>query len=339
MKPIKTKNKDVQNLLVVDDDPVNLSILESILTSQPYDVVTCTSGLEALELLNKRNWDLVITDVMMPNMSGYELTRKIRERFSISELPILLLTARSQMEDTQTAFFYGANDYVTKPVEKLELTARIKALTDLKRSINERVRMEAAWLQAQIQPHFLFNTLNTIVALSEVNPSKMINLLNEFGNYLHASFDPSNLNQLVPLENELELVRSYLYIQKERFEDRLNVEWEIDNDVDILIPPLSIQTIVENAIKHGILKCSSGGTIKIQIKKQVESVNIKITDNGVGISSDKQKELFNHQETKSQGIGIFNTDKRLKQLFGSGLKIVSEPNSGTIVSFSIPINR
>lgn len=336
MKTEKPKNNEFQNLLVVDDDPVNLSILESILSTQPYNVVTCTSGKEALSLLNNRNWDLVISDVMMPKMSGYELTRKIRERFSISELPILLLTARSQMEDTQTAFYYGANDYVTKPVERLELTARIRALTDLKRSINDRVKMEAAWLQAQIKPHFLFNTLNTIVALSEINPSKMINLLNEFGNYLYTSFDPSNLNQVIPLENELELVRSYLYIEKERFEDRLNVEWEIEKDINIEIPPLSIQTLVENGIKHGILKRPSGGIIKIQIKKQVESVEIKISDNGVGMSYDTQKALLTSQEKQSSGIGILNTDKRLRQLFGSGLQIDSKPNSGTVVSFNIP---
>ncbi|MGE8203154.1 ATP-binding protein [Heyndrickxia sp. NPDC080065] len=331
-----TNNKGYQRLLIVDDDPVNLSILESILTSQ-YDVVTCTSGNEALTLLNESNWDLVISDVMMPKMSGYELTRKIRERYSISELPVLLLTARSQLVDVQTAFYFGANDYVTKPVEKLELTARIKALTELKASINERIRMEAAWLQAQIKPHFLFNTLNTIAALSEVNPPKMIDLLNEFGNYLHASFDLSNLNQLVPIESELELVRSYLYIQKERFMDRLKVEWEIEKNIDIQVPPLSIQTIVENALKHGILKRSNGGTIKIQIRKQDESVEIKIVDNGVGMSVDTQKALFIQQGKHTQGIGIVNTDKRLKQLFGHGLHISSTPNGGTEVSFNIPL--
>lgn len=88
---------------------------------EQHEVVTCTSGKDALDLLQQGKWDLVISDVMMPNMSGYELTRKIRERFSISELPVILLTARSQLEDIQTGFYSGATDYVTKPVERLEI--------------------------------------------------------------------------------------------------------------------------------------------------------------------------------------------------------------------------
>src|SRR5690625_7724184 len=97
---------------------------------------------------------------MMPTMSGYELTRSIRERFTISELPILLLTARSNPEDIYTGFLAGANDYVTKPVDAVELNVRVHALSNLQASIHERLWMEAAWLQAQIRPHFLLNTLN-----------------------------------------------------------------------------------------------------------------------------------------------------------------------------------
>ena len=86
-------------------------------------------------------------------------------------------------------------------------------MLELKRSIKERLHMEAAWLQAQIQPHFLHNTLNSIASLSEVDPSRMIALLAEFSHYLRASYDISNLERFIPLEQELGLVRSYLYIE------------------------------------------------------------------------------------------------------------------------------
>src|SRR5690625_6872797 len=148
--------------------------------SSEYNVFTTSSGKKALELLQTEEFDLIISDVMMPHMSGYELTQKIREQFSISELPILLLTARNQLEDIHTGFLVGANDYITKPVEALELKARVEALTNLKQSVQEQLHMEAAWLQAQIKPHFLFNTLNSIASLSEVDPSKMVKLINEF---------------------------------------------------------------------------------------------------------------------------------------------------------------
>ncbi|WP_306566801.1 ATP-binding protein [Paenibacillus elgii] len=134
------------NILAVDDDPVNLNVLVGILSSEPYRITTAHSAREVLELLDTQQWDLLIADVMMPQMSGYELTQKVREQYSLSELPVLLLTARSQPADIYTGFKSGANDYVTKPVDALELQYRIRALITLKQSIQERLRMEAAYL-------------------------------------------------------------------------------------------------------------------------------------------------------------------------------------------------
>lgn len=329
-------NIGTSRFLVVDDDPLNLAIVERILTMEQHEVVTCASGKDALGLLQQGQWDLVISDVMMPNMSGYELTRKIRERFSISELPVILLTARSQLEDIQTGFYSGATDYVTKPVERLELIARIHAQTALKRSIDERVRMEAAWLQAQIQPHFLFNTLNTIAALSEINPAKMVRLLEQFGTYLHASFAAQNLDQVVPLVSELSLVRSYVFIERERFGERLKVVEDFEQVPDIHIPPFTIQTIVENAIKHGILKRPEGGTVRIEILDHPESVDIIISDDGMGMNADQLQGLLTEHSGERRGIGLRNTEKRLHQLYGQGLRITSTPYVGTVVHFSIP---
>ena len=323
-------------ILVIDDDSVNILIYKQLLVSEQYNVVTCTSGKEALDVLNKGRFDLVISDVMMPYLSGYELTRKIRERFSVSELPVLLLTARSRPEDVQAGFDAGANDYITKPVEKSVFITRVRALTDIKKSVHERVRMEAAWLQAQIQPHFLFNTLNTIAALSKINPTKMLDLLHEFGNYLRASFDIRNIETVVPLKAELELVRSYLYIEQERFKDRLSVEWELNEGMSVQVPPLSIQTLVENAVKHGVLKRPEGGTVRIQVKDQPEYIQITIIDNGVGMSQDKIQQLLSGKADQVQGIGVPNTDKRLKQIFGQGLIISSALNQGTSVTMMIP---
>lgn len=190
LNPIETKNHRVSNrirILAVDDDPINLKVLKSILPQDEYELETVMTGRGVLERLNME-WDIILVDVMMPKMSGYELTKMIREQYSISEVPIILLTARSQPEDIYTGFLSGANDYIVKPVDALELKVRIDALTELRKSIHERVRIEGAWLQAQIQPHFLFNTLNTIAALSEIDIVRMEKLIVEFGTYLRASF-------------------------------------------------------------------------------------------------------------------------------------------------------
>ncbi len=114
-------------LLVVDDEPVNLQVLVNHLSRQNYAITQATSGLEALEVIrNGFKPDLVLLDVMMPKMTGYELCQKIREQFLPNELPVVLLTAKNQVSDLVEGFGAGANDYLTKPVSKNELLARIK---------------------------------------------------------------------------------------------------------------------------------------------------------------------------------------------------------------------
>ncbi|GAA3410586.1 ATP-binding protein [Paenibacillus hodogayensis] len=324
------------NILAVDDDPVNLNVLVGILSTEPYNVTTALSAREALELLGTGQWDLLIADVMMPYMSGYELTQKVREHYSVSELPVLLLTARSQPADIYTGFSSGANDYVTKPVDALELKYRIRALITLKQSINERLRMEAAYLQAQIHPHFLFNTLNSILALSHVDPEKMQKMGQAFASFLRISFDFLNTGELVELSHELKLVEAYLYIEKERFAERLSIVWEVEADTSLLLPPLSIQPLVENAVKHGLLRHNKGGTVHIRITHHDSFTLIEVKDNGIGIEQEKIIQLLNPTLKGKGGIGLANTNRRLTRLYGLGLSIVSKPHEGTAVSFVIP---
>ncbi|WP_238187787.1 ATP-binding protein [Paenibacillus sp. L3-i20] len=325
-------------LLIVDDDPVNLTVLKSVLSEERYEIVTTTNGEEALKLLDSGIWDLLITDVMMPHMSGYELSQAVRKQYSYSELPILLLTARNRMEDIETGFRFGANDYITKPVDTMELRSRVRALTEITKAAREQARMEAAWLQAQIEPHFLFNTLGAIVALSEIDIDRMRSLLLVFGDYLRASFGFHNAEQLVPLQQELELVRAYLTIEIARFEERISVEWDIDEEEFLLIPPLSIQPLIENAVKHGLLARAMGGTIRIRVRHFVDYAEIFVQDDGVGMEEEILNGLLAWHApdgNKRRGVGVANTDYRLKQLFGVGLRIESAVGKGTTVSFVV----
>ncbi|WP_238188541.1 ATP-binding protein [Paenibacillus sp. L3-i20] len=329
-------NDEKLNIIAVDDDPVNLNVLVGILSSEPYNITIAHSAREVLALLATRQWDLLIADVMMPQMSGYELTQKVREHYSVSELPVLLLTARSQPADIYTGFSSGANDYVTKPVDALELKYRIKALITLKQSINERLRMEAAYLQAQIHPHFLFNTLNSIMALGDIDTEKMQKLGNAFAAFLRISFNFLNTGKLVELSHELELAKAYLYIEQERFGDRLNVVWEVEEDIHLLLPPLSIQPLIENAVKHGLLSRRTGGTVHIRITRKEGCTLVEVIDNGVGMEQEQVMQLLGPTMKETGGIGLSNTNRRLTQLYGQGLSIISKLNEGTTVSFVIP---
>jgi len=321
-------------LLIVDDEFINIRVIETILSTKQYHMMGVTSGSKALALLDLQEWDLVISDVMMPHMSGYELTRTIRERFTMTELPILLLTARSQSIDIEKGFLSGANDYVIKPVDALEIRSRVRVLTEVKRSAREQLQMEAAWLQAQIQPHFLFNTLNAITALSEIDLEKMHFLIDEFSSFLRSKFQFQIVDELKPIEEELNIVRSYLYIQQVRFNERLNVNWEIDNCTDVKIPLLTIQPLVENAVEHGIMKRVQGGNLTIRITNDETHIKIVVEDDGVGMDEATLHRILDSESGSGLGVGLINTDLRLKRQFGQGLEINSKLDEGTSVSFT-----
>jgi two-component system sensor histidine kinase ChiS len=322
-------------ILVVDDEPINLRVIETILANEKYEVVTVTSGLKALACIWSQEWDLVISDVMMPKMSGYELVRSIRKQFTMTDLPVLLLTARSQPHDIENGFLAGANDYVIKPVDALELRSRVEALTKVKRSIQELHRMEAAWLQAQIEPHFLFNTLNAILTLSELDSDRTSKLVEALSDFLRESYNFQNVEALVPLENELRLIQAYLYIQQERFGERIQVVWELEAETDVLIPSLTIQPLIENALKHGILKRAEGGTIHIRMIDYTTHLEITVADDGVGMDEEQLAKLLQMEKRHSRSIGLINTHIRLQHHYGQGLRITSKLHKGTTVSFVV----
>ncbi|WP_322420371.1 ATP-binding protein [Jeotgalibacillus haloalkalitolerans] len=325
-------------ILIVQNDPAEFRVLKEML-SDDYHVFSAYSGLDVLKKLKSKNWDLLISDVMLTEMSGYELTKEVRKKYSLVELPILLLTNMATPQEVYTGFKYGANDHVARPLVRLEFTARVKVLIQLKNSLKEQMKMEAAWLQAQIQPHFLFNTLNTIASLSDIDNDRMLRLLDEFSNYLRHSFDVHHTREMIPLKAELALTKSYLHIENERFGTRVRVDWKLDDLDHIYIPPLSVQTLVENAIKHGILKKKEGGHIQIQVMRKDDFAEIVIHDNGVGIEENKLNALKNNENSLKRGIGLINTNRRLKQYFGQELSIKSQVNQGTRVSFKVPIQR
>ncbi|MDG0795193.1 ATP-binding protein [Cohnella ginsengisoli] len=323
-------------ILAVDDDPVNLNVLAGMLSSEPYDVSFAHAAPEALAMLGERRWDLLIADVMMPRMSGYELTQQARERYEMSELPILLLTARSQPSDIYAGFKAGASDYVAKPVDATELRYRIRALVALKRSASERLRMEAAYLQAQIRPHFVVNTLNSMISSGETDPDRMRELGHAFASFLRMSFDSINTGEMVVLSHEIELTEAYLFIERERFGDRLKINWETEPGLQPLVPPLSIQPLVENAVKHGVLRQSAGGTVRVRVFRGKGCTTVEVVDDGAGMTEEQASRALTQSASAGRGVGLYNTNRRLKRIFGQGLRIVSRPGQGTIVSFDIP---
>lgn len=127
--------KSGEKILIVDDDTTNIRVLENYLLLENYRVRSATNGIEALEILEKEKFDLILLDIMMPRMSGYEVLNSIRKQYTTYELPVLMLTAGTQNRDIVTAFQSGANDYLTKPIDRQELTARIKTHLSLRQAV------------------------------------------------------------------------------------------------------------------------------------------------------------------------------------------------------------
>ncbi|PQP84313.1 histidine kinase [Paenibacillus sp. PCH8] len=327
-------------ILIVDDDPVNRHVLLNLLSTERYRVIAADSGHAALKLREEfPSIDLVITDWMMPKMSGLELCRKLREHSSLSELPILMLTARGLPEDIKHGFQAGANDFLSKPVDAGELRARVRTLIAMRSSVQEAIRTEMAFLQAQIKPHFLYNALNVIIATCAVNPDKATDLLIELSHYLRGSFDFQNREQLVPLTKELELVESYVHLEQARFEERLVVEYEVEPEVRLYLPPLSIQPLVENAIRHGVMERAAGGTVHLRIFKEDEHVVIQVQDDGVGIPPERMAQVKSGRTEGPGGVGLQNINRRLMSIYGQGLEIQSHVGKGTQIRFRIPVQQ
>lgn len=323
-------------ILVADDDPVNRHVLTTLLTSDNCTIIAVSNGMEALqELKRHRRIDLAVIDLMMPGLSGYEVCRAIREHYTLSELPVLLLTARSRSEDMLAAFEAGVNDFLSKPVESGELKARVRTLLNMKTSVSELVRSEMAFLQAQIKPHFLFNALSTIISISYSDVGKAQELLEDLSDYLRGSFDFHNQERFIPIQKEVDLVESYLKIEKARFGDRLRINLDVEEHLLSPIPPLVIQPIVENAVRHGVMSRPDGGWLHISITAHEQEVVVRVTDDGPGIP-DTVLAALREKRHGDRGVGLINIERRLQNTYGIGMDIESTHERGTTVTIRIP---
>ena len=185
-------------------------------------------------------------------------------------------------------------------------------------------------LQSQINPHFLFNVLNTMTSLIRTNPEKAREVTIDLSNYLRYNLD--NNVKSVELIKELNQVNTYIKIEKVRFGDKLNIIYDVDESLyNFQIPSLIIQPLVENSIKHGILKKRDNGCVKIIIKKIGKDREVIIEDDGIGI---EQTIIDNLDKQIKENIGLKNVHQRLKLLYGEGLNI-KKLEQGTRIKFKI----
>jgi LytS/YehU family sensor histidine kinase len=187
-----------------------------------------------------------------------------------------------------------------------------------------------ATLRAQLQPHFLFNSLNAISTLVHRDPHAADEMIGNLSDFLRLTLEHSEAQEL-PLRSELEFVRRYLAIEQVRFGDRLRIIEEIpEHTLDFLVPVLLLQPLVENALKHGIAPKRGLATLRITATRSADHLVITVDDDGVGLSA---------PTTPSSGIGLSNTRSRLRELHGTQADLTLEnlPSGGTRATVRLPV--
>lgn len=222
----------------------------------------------------------------------------------------------------------ASNQYLVEGLSLLISTQlELSSVENLKTMAKEA---ELKALQTQINPHFLFNALHTTSFFVRKDPNKAREIIIDLSTYLRYNLE--NTCKLVPLEMELEQVKAYFNIEKARFGDKISLNIDVDENVkDINIPSLIIQPLVENSIKHGLLKKREGGFVNIIAKKENKGCLITIEDNGIGID---QKIIDNLDDRIDKNIGLKNVHNRIKLIYGKGL-VVEKLETGTKISFYI----
>lgn len=196
-------------------------------------------------------------------------------------------------------------------------------------------------LQSQINPHFLFNSLNTITSFCRTNAEKARELLMDLSLYMRRNLDLSR--GFIPLREELEQVRSYLAIEQARFGDRIAVDMNIADDCETWpIPPLIIQPLVENSIRHGVLAREQGGQVRVSAARNNGHMEVKVSDDGVGMDEQTLEKVLTREcvDSRHDGIGMRNCLSRLEQIYGPQYspEVVSAPGQGTSILLRIPDN-
>ncbi|MCL1941456.1 MAG: histidine kinase, partial [Synergistaceae bacterium] len=202
---------------------------------------------------------------------------------------------------------------------------------------NELLQNQISIMLSQIRPHFLYNALVAIQELCHIDPETASEAVGEFSNYLRGNLDSLSIKNTIPFEKELRHVETYLSLERKRFGEKLSVAYDV-RARDFYLPALTLQPIVENAVRHGVTKREEGGSVKISTDEGETDSVITVTDDGVGFDTGsshvvKRGEKILHERLH---VGIENVRSRLYSMCGGTLSVESSPGAGTTAVITIP---
>ena len=273
----------------------------------------------------------VLISAMVLGGLSFSLHAFINDVFFVREEPMLSLGSRDVFSLVQNwsilyvLWSFGYFAYHWFAAHRREEVRNLRLESAMRES-------ELSMLRNQMNPHFIFNAMNSIRALIDEDPATAKLAITQLSGILRSSLLMGR-KKSVPLSEELAVVRDYLSLERIRFEERLNVEWNIDPSTEQLnVPPMMLQTLAENAVKHGIAKLTKGGTLRISAERGEGIVLLTVANSGV----------LDHppHNGNGTGIGLRNTRKRLDLLYGKQAELtISDANGMVTTQVSIPVEQ
>ncbi len=333
-------------LLIVDDQSENFKVIEVLLSREPYELNYVSSGQAALEYLQFHEPDVILMDVMMPEMDGYDLAQRIKSHSEWQHIPIIAITALSGSEDLEKCLSAGADDFISKPVDGVELRARIRAMLRIRRQY-ERLHylVDLQDDLAHMMVHDLRSPLTSIAmstsvldrVVHEPLPKKQVKRILASINRLQCMIDSVlmlgklksdrmalRLHDLDVAEMLQEAIEDFQLFAKQR---SIKIVTQLpENSIAVLADNLLIRRVVDNLLSNAIKFSNPDSTITVRVSyPHQKRLRIEVIDQGPGVSPDLQERLFQKFEVDNLVTGVKQT--------GLGLafcKMAIEAHSGTI---------
>ncbi len=255
--------------------------------------------------------------------------KRIRRDMYLCFISYLLFPFAATVLQTWIYGFSLMNMAITISLMAMYIISRMIQYKELQKNLLDLSEMRIRIAVSQISPHFLFNALTTIKYLCLTDPKHAAKAVDELAMYFRGNLDAMTSQETIPFEKELLHVQHYLTLEKVRFEDRIEIQWDI-REKNFFLPALTLQPMVENAVKHGILKHSRGGTVTIRSERTEDGYRVSVLDDGVGFDPSRLPD-----DGRSH-VGIANVRERLQQMCGGTLEILSEKGKGTECRIWIP---
>jgi len=363
---VQSKDKDGL-ILVVDDQPRNIQLLGNALFGAGYDLIFATSGEEALREARASLPDLILLDVMMPGMDGFEVCRQLKAVADLRSIPVIFVTARSETRDLVTGFDLGAVDYITKPIQVAEVLVRVRNHLVLKRSrdaleeLNQNQR-----LFFSILSHDLNGPLSSMGQLLKSMVEEAEDWDQEsFGDALRSCAETSvQLSEL--LQDSVSWARSQMgqapkddsvfhledvsagalrLVHSQALRKKIRIETEIPGEAWVRGDPNVAATVLRNLLSNAVKFTPEGGRILVRAGVTRGGVLVEVSDSGVGMRAERVAVLFDPQarastpgtaDERGSGMGLILCQSLLARQ-GSKLEVKSEPNQGSVFSFVLPL--